>query len=312
MLHHNAKTKKATYYIPVEWKDMDKYLNQNTKKTFIEEIDQFLGKALGLNPPEITWKSLKGHSVEIREKNTKGGSRVVNVGAEVVTHENVYYFNPKSKAIEKKTLKVREIQNYKQLVEDINWLGLLGVKNQGQAADRYEYYRYGDWVISFNLENFYAGDHFVGRISDRSEVELPDNVKNELTQNSEGIRDQTYAGMRKRLSKEMGGKKYQILNAKDWIVGKNDHVILRKPRVEEACLTLALFVSESCRNFRTHVINMLGIDMIENNNLQLSAFLDNHPMARGGSWPDRQKTGFRGLNDENIEVVRPLELSSVR
>lgn len=304
----NKKVTKGKSYFPVKANDMSRYLEQNTKQTFTDDPNELVKRALRTRTkyaPESLHSIVKntGHlvTVELRENN-KLVSREVNVGADV-EHQNVYYYNKETEKIEQKKLNVRKIGNHQQMVDDINWLGLRGVLQQGQAGDPYEYYRFGDWVISFNLRDFYVGDHFLGRISD----ELPKDIKVLKYYSKSGTKRVTYNDMKNRLD-----GKFPTYTAKLWIDGNNDQVAKKTPKIDEGCLTLAMFVSESIRNFRTQVINMMAIEMIEDTKLTTKEFLDNHPMARGGTWPNPSKTGFEGLNSENKELVLPGELSLVR
>ena len=284
---------------------MSSYLQLNTQRTFTDDPNELVKRALkeADNPPKsfVDFKNT-GHlvTVKLKEKN-KMVNHEVNIGADV-EDRSVYYYDKQAKKILKKTLKVREIRNYQQMVDDINWLGL----TPRQAGDQYEYYRFGDWVISLNLKNFYVGDYFIGRISDHDlSKDIVDALK---ARNTEKV---TYDYMKSKTM--LNGKKFLLDTAKEWIYGKNEKVAKRNPAMGEGCLTLAIFVSESIRNFRTHVINMMAIEMIDTNKgLTTNEFIKYHPMARGGTWPDKSKTGFEGLNEEKGELVLPLELSFIR
>ena len=290
---------------------MSEYLKLNTEGTFTNDPDKLVKRALEREDhlPESFVRIVEntGHlvTVELKENNKKVPHKV-NVGA-YVGDQSVDYYDQQTSQIEQKMLKVREIRNYEQMVDDINWLGLRGVLESRQADDRYEYYRFGDWVISFDLKNFYVGDHFIGRISaDKLPKDIEKALKAFSLRNTKHV---TYEDMKTMLN----GKKFQLYTAKQWIYGKNEKVDSTRPAIGEGCLTLAMFVSESIRNFRTHVINMMAIEMIDTNKgLTTKEFIDSHPMARGGTWPDTSKTGFEGLNKENRELVLPLELNFIR
>ena len=288
---------------------MSEYLKLNTEGTFTNDPDKLVKRALEREDhlPESFVRIVEntGHlvTVELKENNKKVRHKV-NVGADV-GDQSVDYYDKQTSQIEQKMLKVREIRNYEQMVDDINWLGLRGVLEPRQAEDRYEYYRFGDWVISFDLKNFYVGDHFIGRIS---ADKLPKDIEKALKAFSLGkTKHVTYGDM-------LNGKNFQLYIAKQWIYGNNDEVASRKTSMDQGRLTLAMFVSESIRNFRTHVINMMAIEIIADTNKRLTTkeFIDSHPMARGGTWPNPKKTGFEGLNEENRELVLPLELNFIR
>ena len=301
---------KPKSYSLVKPNDMSWYLEQNTKRIFTDDPDELVKKALTMagysSESFVGIVNNTGHlvTVELKENNVTV-YREVNVGANV-EYQNVHYYDNETKKIRQKMLKVRVVREYQQMVDDINLLGLKGVLKSKQAGDQYEYYRFGDWVISLNLKNYYVGDYFIGRISDHDlSKDIVDALK---ARNTEKV---TYDYMKSKTM--LNGKKFLLDTAKKWIYGKNEKVAKRNPAMGEGCLTLAIFVSESIRNFRTHVINMMAIEMIDTNKgLTTNEFIKYHPMARGGTWPDKSKTGFEGLNEENGELVLPLELSFIR
>ena len=301
---------RATYYTPVSENGMEMYLQESTRLTFKEGCDQVVEAAV-INAgykPQYSLVQYNKHSatVDIPE-NGKDVRRHVNVGADVGTCD-VFYYDIRTEAIEQKSSKVRQIRSYKQLVDEINWLTLYRGLQQRKEGEKHTFFRYGNWVVNLNLSNFYVGDYFVGRICDTID-DIPENVRKVLRQYSVGI-GVTYDQMKKGLSAKK--KKYQFFNGKEWVHGRNGSVIKNEPEIEEAFLTLAIFVSESCRNFRTHSINMMAIDLIEEGKLTTEEFLEIHPMARGGSWPDPKLTGFDWVNSRNIDFVRCLELTIVR
>lgn len=73
-----------------------------------------------------------------------------------------------------------------------------------------------------------------------------------------------------------------------------------KPLLAEAwCTTyfVASVISESARNFRTFPLILIALEMTETKkNMRdgLSFLFHEHPMARGGSWIDPSRRGFRG------------------
>ena len=223
---------------------------------------------------------------------------VDNVGADRVD-QNVWYWDKETEEIKCKTCIVREIRNYQQFVDEIKWLGLKEALGE-KEPDQYEYYRFGDWVISLNLKNFYVGDHFIGRL-------LKDKLP-KLKAYSGGMGKPTYQKLRAAVPN------LNLYMVKWWIYGKNYKVAKKDPIIEEGVLTLAMFLSESIRNFRTHVINMMAIEMSSDgrHDLTCTDFIKHHPMARGGTWRDQSKTGFDGLNNTNAPLVLPLELSYIR
>ena len=300
---------RATYYTPVNENGMEMYLLESARLTFKEDCDQFLEAAVrnAEYQQQYSLVQYNEHSatVDIHD-NGKDVRRHINVGADVGTH-NVFYYDTRTESIEQKRLKVREISSYKQFVDEINWTTLSRSLQQRQEGETHAhaFFRYGDWVVSININNFYVGDYFVGRIG-HTINDVPENVRKVLKHYS-GV---TYDEMKNHLCAKH--KKYQIFSANEWIHGRNDRVIKNEPEIEEACLTLAIFLSESCRNFRTHPINMMAIDLIEEGKLTTQEFLEKHPMARGGSWGDTRLTGFDGSNSQNMDVVRPRELTFVR
>ena len=294
---------KPTSYFPVDYKDMSEFLNRCTKWTFKNDTCKLEERALVRSNfetiPYLPTSKNKGHIVTVPVKeNNKCTSREVSVGADAV-NQTVYYYDKETKKRKEKECKVREIRSYQQFLDEVNWLGRKGVLREN-LPDPYEYYRFGDWVISLNLKDFYVGDHFIGRI--RGEK------LSELKAYSCGMRKPTYDELRKVVGK------LDLCMVKLWIYGKNDEVAKNDPVIEEGVLTMAMFLSESIRNFRTHVINMMAIEMSIGwrHDLTSEDFIKHHPMARGGTWPDQSKTGFDGLNNANEPLVLPLELSYIR
>ena len=310
VLKSNKKGKPLDFSY-VSWKQMDSYLIKKTETTFTSEYNNLVQKAVQkavekkqLPKGNYEYVKNKGHEVTVKEAESPKKLYQINVGA-AVSEQRVFTFDEQTQHVKESIVpNIREVQSYEQLVGDINWLGLMGVYN-GKAI---EYYRFGDWVISFNLKNFYVGTDFVGIIKrdEETKEKLPDEITSQL-KDAKNF-DPIYQNMRNRMK-----GKYSLDVAETWIKGKNQDLTRAKnPTFYESSLSLAVFLAESCRNFRTHAINMMAIDLNQNGRLTSAEFLDNHPMARGGTWPKKEFTGFQGLNEENEKSVRPKELSFVR
>ena len=105
-----------------------------------------------------------------------------------------------------------------------------------------------------------------------------------------GVDNDFFSDMRK----FMDGKGQEIIvNFKD--------EISRMAKAINGQRMLAMTLSESIRNFRTHIVTMMALDLNAHGFLSHQQFFDAHPMARGGTWPAHvdgplhlRPTGFDG------------------
>ena len=170
----------------------------------------------------------------------------------------------------------------------------------------FHYYRYGDWVYKMTKHNLYmklegvVASEFaprgyqnqkkrIGKDEIRQELANIGNVlKNEEVE-MEPVPDEYH---------QMRDKTTDIFmeRARHWMYGHDDHDQLRMPIFEsdqvaqsyDGQMTLAMFVSESVRNFRNHPTNVMGMDLVEKKFLSQKEFLDESPMTRGGTWQEKK------------------------
>ena len=77
-------------------------------------------------------------------------------------------------------------------------------------------------------------------------------------------------------------------------------------------LAIALFISEPTRNFRVHITNMMSLDRFYNNDgLTVQDFLENHPMARGKTWPVKTENGLNYKESKNDNSDRKTDREGI-
>lgn len=170
-----------------------------------------------------------------------------------------------------------------------------------KASDKL-YYRYGDWIFGMRKDSFYinlegvvASEHVPNGFESQDTAHRRDLLQGALdkdgyTLQNENVAMETvpeaYPNMRPRLSNSF------MQRAKSWINGQRAGLDLPTDRVEQInqCydgqMAIAMFFSESIRNFRTHVTNVMGLDLAENKFVSLDEFYAKHPMARAGTWQE--------------------------
>ncbi|KAK3594016.1 hypothetical protein CHS0354_040763 [Potamilus streckersoni] len=83
--------------------------------------------------------------------------------------------------------------------------------------------------------------------------------------------------------------------SKAFIFGDHDKIAKLSPSVAEATCVIAINFSECIRNYYTVLINVIGIVLNKRIGLSHEEFLEYHPMACGGSWENKPKTGYEGI-----------------
>ena len=174
--------------------------------------------------------------------------------------------------------------------------------NPPQKGSDKLYYRYGDWIFGMRKDTFYinlegvvASEHVPNGYEsqdtkhDRSALKRAlerDGYRLENEQVAMETVPEAYPNMRPGLSNSF------MQRAKSWINGQRAGLDLPTDRVEQIkqCydgqMAIAMFFSESIRNFRTHVTNVMGLDLAENKFVSLDEFYAKHPMARTGTWQE--------------------------
>ena len=169
--------------------------------------------------------------------------------------------------------------------------------NGGQ--NRLKRFQFGNYIVEIETYFFYA--RLVGRIRDSNKeiYEIPEYY-------CKKVWNQFHMGMIDYI-KNYNPFSTIVLN---WLNGGNPNCHDNDERKKLQCaftaqLAIALFISEPTRNFRVHITNMMSLDRFYNNDgLTVADFLENHPMARGKTWPIKTENGMnykRSEEDNNSE-----------
>ena len=199
---------------------------------------------------------------------------------------------------------VFNIENSMSLIAAIKLLASLnGYKNARNKDEwlnggvtRLKLFTFGNYIVEIETYFFYA--RLVGRIHDSKEV-----IYNIPEYYYKKVWNQFYAGMIDSI-KEYNQFSKVVLN---WITNGEPKCpdVDTRPCAFTAQLATALFISEPTRNFRVHITNMMSLDRFYNNDgLTVADFLENHPMARGKTWPIKTENGLnykRSEEDNNSE-----------
>lgn len=149
------------------------------------------------------------------------------------------------------------------------WLTELRNNAAGALAAR-KYYQFGDWVIEL--------DQGIGYY-----MEVYGSVGSNRPFGRWNATDNRWAlGSRYNEIKANGNFDSAVAahQIRTWLRG----VDIGSVNVGTANIALAMFVSESTRNFRTWLVNLMGLDLIQAGKLTWDHFIDYHPMARGGTY----------------------------
>ena len=172
--------------------------------------------------------------------------------------------------------------------------------------DDYLYYRYGEWVYSMQKNTFYiklegvVASEFTpkGFRDQKVEINRAALVRELANQNKPNLKHESvsmenvpddYPSMNKKVRSDF------IKGAKNWMYGHTNQLQMPTGSTDqiaqsyEGQMTLAMFLSESIRNFRNHLTNVLGMDLAEKGFCSQKEFIEKHPMARSGTWQERMK-----------------------
>ncbi|XP_044053378.1 uncharacterized protein LOC122876757 [Siniperca chuatsi] len=166
------------------------------------------------------------------------------------------------------------------------------------------YLMVNDWIYEVNPDTLYV--YPVGKKLDNNQRENEDKIKKVKECIVEQIGKEKYKDMRKQILPDTKNTDTNI-NPKERYAQHVKNIFLGEhtthlPLSTEAWYTTyftASVISESARNFRTFPLVLMALDMVESsdNNIREKGqnfFLDGHSMARGGSWIDTSRRGFRG------------------
>ena len=176
---------------------------------------------------------------------------------------------------------VREIRSIDDFLIELKYYGELG---QGipKAKNNAVCYRFGDWVVTMNLDNFYVSVEGV-IISDTdsdAKREEVNNIKEHWQKLDEKYRD---------MQPNTGDNFFDNVNS--WINGQHEKIGLTVEDAYNAQCGMAMFLSESIRCFHNHITNMMALSLVRAGYLTKEFFFNSNPMARGGSWQLRYENG---------------------
>jgi Ca2+-binding RTX toxin-like protein len=185
---------------------------------------------------------------------------------------------------------VRQISSSKDLVNEINFYG-----RRGSGIEGFEYYRFGDYVFRMQTSNFYIeSKSYVGVILSEVPAGADEETINGLVAQSKykDLNDNQLPRIGELYSEMTGVDDDFFSDMRKFVNGKGEEITVdfddESSRVAKATngqRMLAMTLSESIRNFRCHIVNMIGLDLNEHGFLDHQQFFDAHPMARGGTWP---------------------------
>ena len=221
----------------------------------------------------------------------------------------------------KETLKVREFRNVDDVMKDIKFFGekggfeyprnvngkLVNTDKDGNVfEDRYVYYRFGDWVVnmkyqagklSMNLNPFYA--HMEGIIH-AEDPSNPSDTKNEDVEFPSAIGKVDYPTLLPKTDALF------FPEAEAWMAGKNKDIRINDQSAYNAVASIALFIPESIREYRSWVASKIAMDLYNHEAMSAHKFQEAHPMARGGVAPC-QFTGMREILWESLGLKGKLK-----
>ena len=222
--------------------------------------------------------------------------------------------------------KIRKLGSPTDLVNEIHFYSTDG----RTPADAHGiYYRYGDWVLHMDTNNFYV--KLVGVILSENIPHDHENHK-EISANTpidpNAFNTVVPVDGLKHLDLNripVIGDQYDVMRGVDgsffhnmvsWINGDNERIRLgnddqsRTARATNAQRGLAMFLSEAIRNPRVYFTNMMALDLSQKGYLTVRSWIDaDHPMARGGTFSD----GEVGLNGGDADArIRPLTAAAFR
>ena len=202
-------------------------------------------------------------------------------------------------------VRVRKIANYQELTTEIKYWGERGFQypsKKGKTTNidgetlenRFEYFRFGDWVLQlkvesatkspFSLNPFYIRLEGVVQGEDPS---VPDIRKNEDIVIPD-IPSANYPNVQPKTDELF------FPEAIEWMTGRD--VPIRRDALEASAhnaeVASAMFLCEPIRESRTHVTNRVDVDRYNHGDMERFKFFRDHAMARGGTG-SAQDSGLR-------------------
>ena len=215
---------------------------------------------------------------------------------------------------EVKVRKVRHIKSLEDFVNEINFFG-----RRGPAREReFQYYRFSDYVLRMSMDSFYINEVINGggytgvtlnEVPDRAPDEVPQDTIRELVAKSKyaTLTGDQIPRIGERYSEMTGVDNEFFSDMRRYINGRGEGIAVnfddeasRAAKATNGQRILAMTLSESIRNFRAHIINMISLDLNAHGFLSHQQYFDSHPMARADTWPPNvlpslpRPTGFDG------------------
>ena len=203
------------------------------------------------------------------------------------------------------TVRVRKIASYQELTTEIKYWGERGFQYpskkgkttnaEGETLEnRFEYFRFGDWVLQLKVESatnspislnpFYirlegvvqGEDPKMPNIKKNEDIVIPD------------IPSANYPNVQPKTDELFFPEAIEWMTGRDVPI-RRDALIASAHNAEVA---MAMFLCEPIREWRTHITNRVDVDRYNYAEMGRLKFYRDHPMARGGTGPPKH-SGLR-------------------
>ena len=207
------------------------------------------------------------------------------------------------KPVEK--VRVREIKDYKEFLTEIKFWGERGFQYPSKKGhtknvdgetleDRFEYFRFGDWVLEMKVESANASpfslNPFYIRLKGVVQGEDPSMpVNKNLDLEIPKIPSANYPNVQPKTDELF------LPDAKKWMMGKK--VPIRRDAIvadaHNAEVAAAMFLVESMREWRNLLPNRVAVDRHNHGEMGRFKFYRDNGMARGGTGSTKYGSGLR-------------------
>ena len=223
---------------------------------------------------------------------------------------------------EEMRIKVREFSNYAQLTQEVKHWGEKGFEspsydkntntwtttdsNGEPFADKYIYYRYGDFVYEVKVQ---AGQNTQGLLQDIEpfRTTLKGVIVNEdpngaATKNTEVNLDEYKFGDATAQTMPQTDNNF-FPDARKWISGQHADIGTTKTNAINGATTIAMFTCDAIRDYRVHVTNRLSLDL----NAHVQTF-DRNEFYRNHAITDDSTATDHGMRNDFYEgYANPLK-----
>ena len=236
-------------------------------------------------------------------------------------------------ATTRKTLPIKENNDYQDFCKELKHWGEEGFtkpvidkttntkqtrKPNGKPFEnKFSYYRYGDFVYSFQTEStrlgpfglnpFYA--KFEGVIVNEHPNNPPSTDKNTKLNLP---KDYTFGSQYRHLQKKTNED--FLDNAERWMEGDRSQIGTSVTDAVNGEATIAMFHAESVRDFRVHTTNRLAMDMEVNAEYHRNNYFKSHPIGRGGGGQAKLsglREGYYGTEAKPTQGYKPDAIRSL-